>query len=362
MSWTLNFFATRASCIAAFAVVGLVSTSAEAAPGRVAILGPDEAPIVARLQRNVASMHMEAVTATVNVCTRDVVTRLLTELRVESALCADGDAVAIWIKDGGDGRVVLKDVIVSQGSDDRTQEVTAARAAMALRQLPAKDAGGAAQKDPGALTIVANGPGATIAATDPNAVPGADTPARPLKPPPPEERITPRLVLGIGPGTATSRDGTSFAISAEAEIGVSRYVAVVPWVTFIPVNRTAERPEGTATFRPTLFGIGFGIPILKPSSFVVPRIGGGYGILWMHVSPETAVAPAQTKKPEDLLAPIIYTTAALSFAVTPSFRVVGEGLIGVSSHDMVVRIAQQSAARWGVPMANLSARAEWVLP
>lgn len=351
----------------------LASSSAEAAPWRVAILGPDGSPIVARLQRNVAAMHMEAVNATVNVCTRDVITRLLKELRVGSALCADGDAVAIWIKD--DERVVLKDVIVSQDSDERTQEVTAARAAMALRALPAKDApNGAAAGDAaatssssgGVLTIVANGPNATVTTTDPSTmpssgVPAKDAPATAPRAPTPSERMTPLLVLGLGPGTTSSHNGTSFAISAEAEIGVSRYVTLVPWLSYVPANRQVERPEGTAEFRPTIFGLGFGIPILRPSSFVIPRIGGGYGILWMHVSPETAVAPAQTKKPEDLLAPLMYLTAAVSFKVTPSFRIAAEGLAGVSSHRMVVRVARQNAAEWGVPIANLSLRGEWVL-
>jgi hypothetical protein len=146
------------------------------------------------------------------------------------------------------------------------------------------------------------------------------------------------------------------------EIGVSRYVALVPWILTTPANRTAEASLGTASFRPTIFGLGFAIPLLPTSSFIVPRIGTGYGVLWMHVSPESASPSANMRKPEDLLAPIMYATAAGSVKVAESWRLVAEGMFGVSSHDMVVRIGNQEAAHWGVPLASATVRGEWVMP
>ena len=65
--------------------------------------------------------------------------------------------------------------------------------------------------------------------------------------------------------------------------------------------------------------------------------------------------------PEDLIAPLMYASAALSFKVTPSFRIAAEGMVGTSSHDMVVRIGQQPAAHWGVPLASVAFRGEWVI-
>lgn len=348
---------------AAVLVAAMVATStADAAPSRVALLGPSEAPILPRLERNVASLKLDVLNATVSVCTRDVVTRLVSELRVDTAMCTDGDQIGVWVKDGE--RLVLKEAVVVQSSDERAQEVAAARAAMALLALPAKDAP-PESASPGGFTIVANGPSDSIATSNDAtanviAPPEKDRPAT-APAASPKERITPPFVLGLGPAIAASRHGNSFAISAQADIGVSRYVALVPWIQFVPVNRDVEAPLGTASFRPTIFGVGFGIPLLRPSSFVVPRIGAGYGILWMHVAPESATSPATMRRPEDLVAPMLYATAAASFKVTPSFRVAAEGMAGTSTHDMVVRIANQPAAHWGVPLASLALRGEWVV-
>jgi hypothetical protein len=170
-------------------------------------------------------------------------------------------------------------------------------------------------------------------------------------------------VLSLGPAVMASRDGGSISISAAIEIGVSRYVALVPWFMLPPVERTAERAEGSATYRPTLFGIGFGVPILPATSPVVPRIGCGYSMLWMHVTPESA-RPPNVKSPdsEDLLAPVMYVNAAASVRITGNIRVVGEGMFGTASHDLVVRIARNATAHWGVPIASLALRAEYVVP
>lgn len=355
-------FARRAVALTLTALATLVPAAAVAAPSRVALLGPSDAPIVPRLRRNVASMKLDMLEATVAVCTRDVVTRLVTELGVDTAVCTDGDQIGVWLREGE--RLVLKEAVVVQSADDRAHELAAARAVMALSALPAKDAAGESAP-PSSFTIVANGPNATVTGPEPTAAPNESLPAKDspaaVAPKAPSAPFAPRLVLGAGPAIAASRDGNSFAISAEAEIGLGRYVALVPWLQFVPANRLVEAPLGSASFRPTIFGLGFAIPLLRPSSLVVPRIGGGYGILWMHVAPESAVAPARMSKPEDLLAPIAYATAALSVRLADSFRIAGEAMAGVSSHDMVVRIGDQPAAHWGVPLASLALRGEWVM-
>ncbi len=359
---TLDSTAKKVAAPVAVALaVMTASAAAHAVPSRVAVIGPSEAPILPRIQRNVSSMKVDSVQATATVCSRDVVTRLLTDLRVDTALCTDGDQIGVWMKDGD--RVVLKEAVVVQSSDDRAQELAAARATMALQALPAKDAHPDSTA-PRSFTIVANGPNATMAAATDDPAPVASPPEKdqptPVNPTKPASRITPHLVLGAGPAIAASRDGNSLAISAEAEIGVSRYVALVPWIQFIPENRTALAPLGTASFRPTIFGLGFAIPILRTSSIAVPRIGAGYGVLWMHVSPESATGAGTMRKPEDLLAPMMYATAAVSVKVASDFRIAGEGMVGVSSHDMVVRIGNQPAAHWGSPLASLALRGEWV--
>jgi hypothetical protein len=342
--------AAKVGAVAALLSSLLAASPARADAARVAVLAPDGQPIAARLQRNLTSLGYQVANATITVCTRESVTRQLDELHADAALCADGDAVGVWTRDGE--RIVLKDAIVAQAADDRGHEVTAARAVMALREGLGKADGKAGS--PGSLTIVANPSGSGTPSKDEWSAPPAAPPAKP-------SRIAPPLVLGAGPAMAASRDGTSFAVSVEGQIGLGRYVALVPSITFIPVNRVVERDEGSASFRPTLFAVGIGIPILRTSSFIVPRVGAGYGILWMHVAPESAAPPATMRAPEDLVAPVFYSTASLSFAVYKNLRVVAEGMGGVSSHDMIVRIARSSAAHWGVPLGGLALRGEWVI-
>jgi hypothetical protein len=328
------------------ACVGAVvfASSAQAATSRVAVLGKDGVPILRHLERNARSSSLDVALGTVWTCSREVVTLAMNELLADAALCADGDTIGIWGRDGE--RVVLQTVIVDGGGDEHEQQVTATRATTALGQRSrGRDA------ESGNAGVGANSEGSPTT---------KDAPAP--RAPRISARTAPRLVLGLGPAIVASRHGSSLAISAEAQIAFGRHVAVVPWISFVPENRPVERPEGAASFRPTIFGFGFALPMLAPSSWIVPRVGGGYGVLWLHVSPETAAAGAVMRKPEDLLAPLAYGTAAISIALGASFRVTGEAFAGLASHDLVVRIAGQSAANWGVPLGGLALRAEWVLP
>src|SRR4051794_30360011 len=98
--------------VSAFALSStLVVLPAEAAQSTVAVLTPTGSPIGGRLERNVTAMSLHAATATITVCSRDIVTRSLDDLQADSALCADGDAVQIWVRDGD--HILLKDVIVA---------------------------------------------------------------------------------------------------------------------------------------------------------------------------------------------------------------------------------------------------------
>jgi hypothetical protein len=328
------------------ATVAMPDEAAAAPPSRVAVLGPGEAPIKKRLERNLAAMHLDVVRRTTTRCTRDEVTVALDELAADAAVCADGDAVGVWIRDGG--RDVLEDVVVLHGGDEAAEELDAARAAMSLGGLPPLP-------NPRTASAPSNlSPGRTDAPAKDEA---ASPPARAQK-----ERVVPRAVFGLGPAVAASSDGASFGLSGEIEIGVSRYVALVPWLSYVPSNRSAERAEGRAHYRPTLFGLGFEIPFLPPSSIVVPRLGGGYAMLWMHTGADSATPPNATGNSEDLLAPVAYVNAAVSFALTAGWRVALDGLLGTASHQMVVRIAGSEAATWGVPVAGLALRAEWVIP
>ena len=159
-----------------------------------------------------------------------------------------------------------------------------------------------------------------------------------------------------------SNAGSALGLSVNADIGVSRSVAMTPWVQTALVKRDAVGVEGEATYRPTLLGLGLTLPIGAPANRLVPRFGVGYAILWLHVTPEKATPPAELKSESiDIFGAVMYANAALSVKITSRFRVTGEGMFGVSSHDLIVRFGNKEAAHWGVPLASLALRGELVI-
>jgi hypothetical protein len=349
--------------LATLAAAGLLfhAEAASAAPtaGRVAILGPEHSALVPRLQRNFAENPSLLATAIVTSCARVTVAKNLYDLDADTGICTDGDVVTVWRIQ--DDVVTLVDAVPIVRSDDRSIEVLAARVTIAART-------GQTSNSSAATTIIANGGGgghdaATIMA-DANGsttiAPARDTSVSPAPTPP--ERIAPRAILGVGPMYLASKAGGSFAISAEAEIGVSRVVAFVPWIATIPVPRDVANGSGSASYRPTIFGLGFSVPLRSWTKTIVPRIGAGYALLWMHTWPGTPGPGATANGSEDVWAPAMYASFALSVGITRNLRVAGEGMLGTSSHHMIVRVGQQHAADWGVPIASLGLRAEVQIP
>ncbi|MCW5811213.1 MAG: hypothetical protein KIT84_09385 [Labilithrix sp.] len=144
---------------------------------------------------------------------------------------------------------------------------------------------------------------------------------------------------------------------------MSRNIAFAPWFSTAVVAREASAPIGTAGYRPTLIGLGIAAPLASPSRFIVPRLGVGYAVLWVHVWPDTAVAPAEKKSQSiDLFGAVMYVNAAISMKINARARITAEGMLGVSSHDLVVRMGDSERAHWGVPVAHLALRGELVIP
>ncbi len=341
----------RLAAAALAAVSGaMVPRVADAAPERVLLLGRSDAPLGQRLERNLVAMQREVMTATTALCTRDVVVRLLDELPAPTAVCFDGDAISVWR--ASDGKVVLVETFAIGGTDDRAEELAAARAVLALR-------GDADAATPRSLTIVAGGTDAAPGAATTTAPPPKDAVTPKLEGP--KERSAPRSLVGLGPAVLASRDGAPFAISADAEIGITRVAAAVPWIMFAPAPIDVSTAAGSATYRPTTFGFGFLASFLPQSAILTPRLGAGYAMLWMHVAAGGANAPNVERSSEDLVAPGVYGTFATSVRVTRSFRIVGEAVGMATTHEMVVRIAGVPAARWGGLIGALALRGEWVI-
>jgi hypothetical protein len=351
--------------LATLATAGILlhASAASASPnGRVAILGPERSAIVTRLQRNFAEKPADLSTAVVSSCPRVTVASALAELDAETAICTDGDVVSVWKMENG--YVQLVDAVPIVHGDDRSIEVIAARITIAARS-------GKTSNESGSTTIIANGDehtdtaqiirDATAATTTTLTPPAVDKPV-PVPNLSVAERVAPRALVGLGPMLLASKSGGSFAMSLEAEFGVSRVVTFIPWIATIPAARGVETPNGSASYRPTLFGVGFGVPLRSWKKTLVPRLGAGYALIWMHTWPGQAKNGTTVGESEDLWAPAMYGTAALSVGITNNVRIVGEGMIGSATNNLIVRIARAHTDSWGVPIASLGVRAELVLP
>lgn len=332
-----------------------VTAASAKPPGKIAILGPERSAIAPRLQRNFADTSTKLSSAIVSSCTRLSVAKQLYDLDADTAICTDGDVVSVWKME--DDYVHLVDAIPILHGDDRSIEVIAARATISARD-------GAAPVDGSSTTIVANDAGrrdTAVVMASATEAPGADKPLPNASLPP--ERLAPRALFAMGPMLLASKPGGAFAMSVSAELGVSRVVTFIPWFATMPVAQSVSTANGSAYYRPTLFGLGFGVPLRSHKQTLVPRLGAGYALIWMRVWPDQAKATGTTLgQSEDLWAPAMYMTAALSVGVTERFRIAGEGLLGTSTHNLIVRIARDNTASWGAPIASLGLRAELVLP
>lgn len=337
------------------------SAALAATQGRVAILGPERSAIVPRLQRNFADSPSHLVSAVVSSCTRVTVAKQLYDLDADTAICTDGDVVSVWKMEND--YVQLIDAVPIVHGDDRSIEVVAARITIAART-------GKTSNDSSSTTIVVNNDEHTdtaqILREATSDTTSTLTPPAVDKPVPiaslPAEKIAPRVVAGLGPMLLASKSGGSFAMSVEAEFGVSRVITFIPWLATIPVPRDVSTPNGSASYRPTIFGAGFGVPLRSWKKTFVPRLGAGYALIWMHTWPEQAKNGTTTGSSEDLWAPAMYATAALSVGITENVRLAAEGMFGTATNNMIVRIAHEHTDSFGVPLASIGARAELVLP
>jgi hypothetical protein len=350
----------RGSLRTAFAIVGFVSFSASTAlaagpaADKVVLLGPPDSPLMARLERNFTDAEgNKPQRFPIAVCKRDTVATFIRELAFDAAICTDNDIVSVW--KGGDSLQLIEAFPITS-PDPRNLELVAARATMTVQSGHASAGAG--------NTIVANEEDAASVMANANAAPPPILDAiTPREAPRPPRRVAPRFLFTAGPQLLASRAGGSFSVQIGAHLGVSNLVTVDPWFSFVPVEREASNAAGSATYRPMLFGTGVSLPITHYSKRVVPRIGAGYALLWMYVWAGKANNPAFTRESgESLWAPVMYINTSLSVKVVDNFRIAAEGMLGSSTHDMVIRIAQNEAAHWGAPLASVGLNAELELP
>jgi hypothetical protein len=266
----------------------------------------------------------------------------------------------------------LRDVVVVRGEDDHARELAAVRAAEILRaSLELRDPA-ASPAAPSPPPWRAADPDAKTADTDtdPNA-----REAPPHAPEKPSPRTTSRVVFGAGLSSLMSTDATVQTLSGDIELGVSRSVSLALRAE-IPVNHDSiASGVAGATVTPGLVGLGVVVPLTAPSSLVIPRLGGGFGVAWVEATgttgpgAETPVAPGQApmvsssgQKTDNAASAIAYADAAVSLRIVGPLRIAADGIFGASASRIVVRGGGEQLAYWGRPFGALGVRAEIQLP
>jgi hypothetical protein len=355
------------AAFAAAAAIGSPSV-ARAAPARAVVAGPEDDAIAARLEKELRAMGFEVSRVDgADGCTHASIVARMDEAGASAAVCSDGGAVGVLTHDAKGAR--LRDVVVVRGSDAHDRDDAAVRAAEILRasvELP----------DERFLPPPSPPPAVT---TEP-AREAVDL--RPAPPAPKEPTtFTPTFIGASGVGALIGAGARVVAIGAKIDVPAHRYAALAvrfDWPVSdeqVSVALPTETRDDKVRLKPGVAGLGVDVPLARPKAAVIPRVGAGFGIAWLHVEGVPGVSRfAGTKAPqppnvatlpsssETAVSPAMYLDGAASVLVAGPVRLAFDGMVGATASRLVARANGAHVAYWGQPFGALSARAEIQVP
>jgi len=365
----------RALCILVAAPLLVTATTGHAAPEgkprKAVVAGPADDPLVSRVQKELTALGFE----TVRIGPADGCTFQALAPRVESAgavaaACSDGEQVGVWALERPGLR--LREVVLG-GSDDHARDVAAVRAAEIMRaavELKEQEDNEAAVRGE-----LAPRPPPTWKSERDREVAAND---RPVTPTPPAdgqdsslvERKAPIVAAGVGMGALLGADASTGTFNAHAEVGILRWLAIAGRLDY-PLE-TQELSRGGQQFEvaPGFAGGGASLPLMSSSSFVIPRLGAGFGVSWINArapdrrsfvsNSDGSITEfvAQRGGSDMTASPVAYLSAAVSMRIYGPMRLTADGMLGSSVSRMVVRSSNTHIAYWGQPLGALSLRLE----
>lgn len=353
--------------IALVSFTSFLANDAAAAPARkVVVAGKSGDALTDRVQKELGAMGFEVVRVDAGEgCSRSAVSGRVRDAAAHAATCTDGDAIGVWIIEPAGLR--LRDVIVARSPDDAQRDMAAVRAAETARasiELVDQEAEAKAQGNAKPAT-----PPATPPATSANAstTPGADRPV--TSPSKKDIPKTPTFVGGVGLSTLMGVDASVAAFSAEAEIGMTRWLAIAPRLE-LPIEDRDLNGTPQVKVRPGFTGIAAVLPVLHPGAFVIPRFGAGLGGAWVNAESQPTTFtrfeqdgsfntfPTSTGGTDSTWSLAAYGTAALSMRLFGPIRMTVDGMFGSTFSRLVVRTQGNDRAYWGAPFGVLALRIE----
>jgi hypothetical protein len=350
------------------ATLALASSDAFAAGTRRIVVGGKEGDaLTERVQKELLAMGFEVIRIdAAEGCSRSAVTQRIRDAAAHAATCTDGDAIGVWIIEPTGLR--LRDVIVARTPDDQQRDMAALRAAETARASIELVDAEAEAKAQGTQKPAAPPPPPVEAKPAPA---GADRAA--TAPPKTDVKRTPAFVAGVGLSTLMGVDASVAAFSGEAEIGITRWLAIAPRIE-LPIEDREVNGTPQLKVRPGFTGIAAVLPVARPSSFVIPRFGAGIGAAWIHATaaPQTVDRfeadgsfnrfTTNTGGDDTTWSFATYGTAALSMRIVGPIRMNVDGVFGTTFSRLVVQTNNVHRAYWGAPFGALALRLEALFP
>jgi hypothetical protein len=339
---------------------------------RVVILSNDW-EVATRLRRLLAGVSLDAtITAEEAPCEPLRVKRAGAAARASSVVCMDGTGIEVWTLDDGlkpwtrealhatfEGEIFQKRERMAWAATPPTirdeaivQATEVVRANVAsMPPLPPEPS----PTSPSSIAQPVDAATASPAAPPP---PEPDK-AAPSNPAASEERRTAPLVFGAGAALMTSAGYTpTWGAALEAQYGYWKEVsfaanAMLPLTT----SKLGDPGSEQAGARTMSFGVGIEIPLLPADSIVIPRFGGGVGLVWMHTQALVASSSSSTQE-QDFVLPQVYGDTSFSVRLYGRARIVLAGTVAATSTQMVIRVNDTEQGRFGWPIAVAQLRLE----
>lgn len=352
------------ACSLAVALFARGATAAPPSPSpstskTVVVAGPQDDAIATRLQKELTALGYETVRlGALDTCARQAIITATNESSAIAATCSDGDQVGVWIVDS-QGTLRLRDVVVAREEGERARETTAVRAAEITRAtLSLREAEDeAARRSP---PPAQEPPPAPVKWETYDRGAGASkNPAAPVR-----EGRAPLLVIGGGISSLLGVDATVIAFSGQVELRLLKNMALAARLE-MPAESSTISNAANIQVAPGLAGAGVDFPLRDPTSFIIPRFGGGVGGVWFR-----AQRPAGPNSRGVLLSEgsdtaasfAMYGDAALSMRIVGALRITVDGILGTTTSRLVARNEGQAIAYWGQPFGTLALRLELMFP
>jgi hypothetical protein len=345
---------------------------------RVVVLS-DDWEVAARLRRLLAGVSLEAtITAEETPCDPLRVKRAGASALAASVVCMDEAGLEVWTLEDNVKAWTREDMrAVFEGrAFQKRERIAWATTPPTIRDEAIVQATEIVRANVASMTPLPPEPSPPPPRSPLLAAPVEHSVVTPPPPPPPEPdtasakpnatvpasvepRNTAPLVFGAGPAFMSSTGyDPAWGAAFEAEYGywsnVSLAVNAMLPLTTSKLGYPGDEKAGARTMS---FGAGVEIPLLPADSIVIPRVGGGVGVVWMHTQALVAAASSSTQE-QDFVLPQFYGDAALSIRLYGRARIVLAGTVAATTSQMVIRVNDTEQGRFGWPIGMVQFRLE----